>query len=60
MTGKKEVNEYKSDDKTHRFMDRNRPKGLRKNSNKDKRERYLLRFKSTANHRRNKHGRTHN
>ena len=52
--------ETKPDDKTYRFMDRNRPKGLRKNSNKDKRERYLLRFKSTANHRRNKHGRTHN
>jgi len=50
--------ETKPDENTHRFMDRNKPKGLRQNSTRDKRERYLNKHKSTVNRKRRKHGRS--
>ena len=51
----------KSDDKTHRFMDRNRPKGGPSNSNKAKLERKKSTkkgFVASLNRKRKKHGRS--
>lgn len=53
--------ETKSDEKTHRFMDRNKPKGLRKNSNRAKLERKKSTKKgyvASLNRKKRKHGRS--
>jgi len=57
MTWRLKDHVTKSDDKTHRFMDRNRPKGLRKNSVRDKKERRRMNHPATMNRKSQKHGR---